>query len=302
MARIRSVHPSLFTDESWVSCSPLARILYIGLWTDADDQGLFEWKPLQLKMRLLPGDGADASALLNELAGVDLIQAYEVDGRRFGAIKDFRKFQRPQKPNAIHPITEKIGEYVGLSATETKPVAEQSRTGTGKSSQMEDEGGEENIPPTPRGGRRKPKISLPDDFPTEDLIQAMQTEAREAGANFDVRRFATYFRDQCIAKDHRYADWAAAWRKWCRGDIAKAPKTAVAALSQRQTHAPTDDARWRSRLREYRQNRYWPKDDAGPAPGAPGCRVPPAILAEFGFTPPAANDPKPDLFAGGMAA
>jgi hypothetical protein len=55
MARIRSVHPSLFTDEAWVSCSPLARVLYIGLLTDADDQGLFEWKPIQIKMRLLAG-------------------------------------------------------------------------------------------------------------------------------------------------------------------------------------------------------------------------------------------------------
>lgn len=303
MARIRSVHPSLFTDEAWVSCSPLARILYIGLWTDADDQGLFEWKPLQLKMRLLPGDGADAAALLNELEGVDLVQPYEVDGKRFGAIRDFRKFQRPQKPNAIHPITEKIGEYVGLSATDAKPVGEQSRTGTRKSSQMEDEGGEEKNPPTPQGGRRKPKVALPDDFPTEELIEAMQTEAREAGANFDVRRFATYFRDQCIAKDHRYADWPAAWRKWCRGDIAKAPKTSVAALTARTAQAQPEADRWRRWLREFRQNRFWPTDDAGPRPGAPGCRVPQAILAEFGFSPTPANDtPKPDLFAEGAAA
>lgn len=288
MARIRSVHPSLFTDESWVSCSPLARILYIGLWTDADDQGLFEWKPLQLKMRLLPGDGADATALLDELAGVDLVQAYEVDGKRFGAIKDFRKFQRPQKPNAIHPLTEKIGEYVGLSTSEPRPLAEQSRTGTGKAAQMEDVGGEDKSPPPPQGGRRKPKVSIPDGFPTDELIDAMQAEAREVGANFDVRRFATYFRDQCIAKDHRYADWPAAWRKWCRGDIAKAPKTAAAALAGRP--APAADDRWRRWLREFKRNGYWPSDDAGPRPGRPGCRAPAAILAEFGITPPAAND------------
>jgi len=303
VARIRSVHPSLFTDEAWVSCSPLARILYIGLWTDADDQGLFEWKPLQLKMRLLPGDGADASALLAELEAVDLIKGYETDGKRFGAIKDFRKFQRPQKPNAIHPITENIGEYVGLSPTETKAVEEQSRTGTVKVPQMEDGGGEEKNPPPPQGGRRKPKVCLPDDFPTEALIVEQQAKAREVGANVDLRRFAAYFRDQCIAKDHRYADWTAAWRNWCRGKIADAPKTAVASLAQRQAQAQPADERWRRWIREYRQNRYWPKDDAGPAPGAPGCRVPQAILAEFGFSPAAANDtPKPDLFEGGAAA
>ena len=75
MARIRSVHPSLFTDEAWVSCSPLARLLYIGLWTDADDQGLFEWKPLQIKMRLLPGDSADVAAMRAALDKLDTTKA-----------------------------------------------------------------------------------------------------------------------------------------------------------------------------------------------------------------------------------
>ena len=303
MARIRSVHPSLFTDEAWVSCSPLARIFYIGLWTDADDQGLFEWKPLQLKMRLLPGDGADAAVLLAELEAVDLIQAYETDGKRFGAIKDFRKFQRPQKPNAIHPITEKIGEYVGLSATDSKPVSEQSLTSTVKAPQMEDGGGEDKNPPTPQGARRKPERPLPDGCPSAELISSMQNEAREVGANADMAFEARQFRDWWLSKDGRQRDWDACWRKWARKRIANAPKTAIASLTQRQAGAQPDDARWRSRLREFRQNRYWPKDDAGPRPGAPGCQVPPAILAEFGFSPTPANDtPKPDLFAEGAAA
>lgn len=141
MARIRSVHPSLFTDESWVSCSPLARILYIGLWTDADDQGLFEWKPLQIKMRLLPGDMAEAGGLLAELEAVNLIQSYETGGARYGAIRDFRKFQRPQKPNAIHPITEIIAEYVCLPAIDPEPVSDQSTTNPVNPPQMEDGGG-----------------------------------------------------------------------------------------------------------------------------------------------------------------
>lgn len=141
MARIRSVHPSLFTDEAWVSCGPLARILYIGLWTDADDQGVFEWKPLQIKMRLLPGDNGDASEFLGELTAVGLVKPFEFDGKRYGAIANFRKFQRPQKPNAIHPLPDSIAEYVGLSATDTGPVADQSDTSPVNPPQMEDGGG-----------------------------------------------------------------------------------------------------------------------------------------------------------------
>jgi hypothetical protein len=152
MARIRSVHPGLFTDEAWVSCSPLARILFIGLWTDADDQGVFEWKPLQIKMRLLPGDTGDAAALLAELQAVDLIQPFEHGGKTFGAIRNFRKFQRPKKPNAVHPLPERMRIYVALEAeqeaesdaqpaTGSPPVPHEFPTSGEKSPQMEDGGG-----------------------------------------------------------------------------------------------------------------------------------------------------------------
>lgn len=160
---------------------------------------------------------------------------------------------------------------------------------------------EYNTPLPPEGRqRRKPEKPLPEGCPSAELIAAMQVEAREAGANVDMAFEARQFRDWWLSKDGRNRDWDACWRTWARKRIATAPKTAVAALAQHQVQP--EDARWRSRLREFRQNRYWPKDDAGPAPGAPGCRVPTAILAEFGFTPSAANDPKPDLFADGRAA
>ncbi|OSJ19761.1 hypothetical protein BST63_01165 [Bradyrhizobium canariense] len=63
-ARIRSIHPRLFTDEAFVSCLPLARLLLLGIWTEADDHGVFEWKPRTLKMRLLAGDQAEVADLL----------------------------------------------------------------------------------------------------------------------------------------------------------------------------------------------------------------------------------------------
>lgn len=148
MARIRSVHPSLFTDEAWVSCSPLARLLYIGLWTDADDQGLFEWKPLQIKMRLLPGDMADAVPLLAELVTAELVLRFDHGGKPFGAIKQFRKYQRPKKPNATHVLPDDLRTYVGLTADgseldvdEDDAVPPQFPTGGENAPQMEDGGG-----------------------------------------------------------------------------------------------------------------------------------------------------------------
>ncbi len=41
MARIRSIHPGLFTDEAFMALSLLARVVLPGLWTECDDQGVF---------------------------------------------------------------------------------------------------------------------------------------------------------------------------------------------------------------------------------------------------------------------
>ncbi len=147
MARIRSIHPGVFTDEAWVSCAPLTRLLFFGLLTDADDQGIFEWKPLQIKMRLLPGDAADVAAMLDEMASVDLIQAFEHGGKKFGAIRNFRKHQRPKKPNSIHFLPEKLRTYVAMGSDtseldhdEDASVGNQFGSGGEKSPQMEDGG------------------------------------------------------------------------------------------------------------------------------------------------------------------
>lgn len=221
MARIRSVHPALFTDEAWVSCSPLARILYIGLWTDADDQGLFEWKPLQIKMRLLPGDMAEAGGLLAELEAANLIRPYEVGDARFGAIKNFRKFQRPQKPNAIHPLPENIAEYVGLSATDPEPVADHSPTTPVIAPQMEDGGGEGEEKDIPPDGGCRPK---PDPLPVREAFDRWNDVARQfrlpVAKSLDARR-----RKQIRARlaDAGIAGWgealdAVAASRMCRGE------------------------------------------------------------------------------------
>lgn len=112
MARIRSVHPGIYTDEAWASVSIAARWLGVGLMTEADDNGVFEWKPLQIKMRLFPADNIDVPALLAELSGAGVLMAYEAEGKRLGALKNFCKFQRPRKPKAWFPITAEVATFV----------------------------------------------------------------------------------------------------------------------------------------------------------------------------------------------
>lgn len=116
MSRIRSIHPALFTDDGFMELSMPARLLLIGIWCESDDSGAFEWKPKVLKARVFPGDSVDAEPLLAELVAQNFVQPYEVDGRRYGAVRNFCRFQRPRKPKARYPLPEKFRTFVASDA------------------------------------------------------------------------------------------------------------------------------------------------------------------------------------------
>lgn len=141
MSRIRSIHPGIWTDEAFVSLSGMARLLFIGLWNECDDKGTFPWSPLQMKMRILPADNVDAGALLAEIEAAGCIMRYEIDGKSYGAVRNFCKFQRPKKPNNVHPISEPAAVYVGFGG---EAVPNQLPTASEKSPQMKDGGGNSN--------------------------------------------------------------------------------------------------------------------------------------------------------------
>jgi len=136
MARIRSIHPGIWTDEAFMSASASARLLLIGVWTEAWDDGVFEWKALTLKARIFPVDGVDVAALLVELETLQFVCRFQVSGKDYGAIRNFQKYQRPKKPNSSGVLPENLTLWVGSSV----PVPNQSGTSGEKSPQMEDGG------------------------------------------------------------------------------------------------------------------------------------------------------------------
>lgn len=125
MARIRSVHPGLFTDEGFMGLSvaaPLACVLLIGILCEADDQGVFAWKPLSLKAKILPATAADVEPLLALLVDHRFIAQFFVDGRCFGAVRNFLRYQRPKKPNPVHPLPESWRAWVTRGGDGSEPL------------------------------------------------------------------------------------------------------------------------------------------------------------------------------------
>jgi hypothetical protein len=243
MARIRSVHPGLFTDEAFMSASPLARLLMIGLWTEAWDDGVFEWKPIVIKARLFPADACDVVALLDELSALHVIKRVERSGKAWGLIRNFRKFQRPKKPNSSGIATADDVEFLGPEHVSSEPVPNRFRTASEILPQMEDGGWrmeekkkeepavlERASAPQPRKASPKARGSriAPDWSPSPDDRQSARSEGMPEA---EIDRTAAKFRDFWTGKAGASGvklDWPATWRNWVRSDCEKRGWTPIA--------------------------------------------------------------------------
>ncbi len=95
MARSRNIKPGFFLNDTLAEVPPLARLLFIALWTIADRAGRLDDRPLKIKAQCLPYDQADVDELLQCLALRGFLVRYSVAGLRFIQIVNWDKHQDP---------------------------------------------------------------------------------------------------------------------------------------------------------------------------------------------------------------
>ncbi|MDE6504847.1 MAG: hypothetical protein K2L42_03155 [Clostridia bacterium] len=120
MARKRMISPEIWDNQSFGELSLLAKILFIGMISQADDDGKGVLSAQLLKSRILPFDElriADVDKALNEIGhnvsvaqGADMDKAlnerghkmsvvfYEVEGKRYYLFENWRKWQTINRP------------------------------------------------------------------------------------------------------------------------------------------------------------------------------------------------------------
>lgn len=79
MPRIRTIKPEFWTDEDVVELDYHERLLFIGLWNFADDDGFIEYKPKQIKMRIFPGDQIDIGHAVEALTERGMVEHFEAE-------------------------------------------------------------------------------------------------------------------------------------------------------------------------------------------------------------------------------
>jgi hypothetical protein len=123
MARTRSVKPSFFKNEFLAECEPMARLLFIGLWTLADSQGRMEFRPLRIKAELFPYENCDILSLLRQLSERGFVRAYESGDVKVLEIPTFGEHQRchPDERDEGLPPPDESAETIVFPERNEKP-------------------------------------------------------------------------------------------------------------------------------------------------------------------------------------
>jgi hypothetical protein len=142
VARIRTIKPEFFTSEDIVGLSPLARLLYIAFWCEADKEGRMVWKPKTFKMRYLPADDCDINALCQETLDAGLVRLY---GETYAVIPAFKAHQHinPRESDSQLPDPDASGTRAARvsNALPRDSDAQGGREGKGKERKTRDASG-----------------------------------------------------------------------------------------------------------------------------------------------------------------
>jgi len=231
MARIRTIKPEFFRHEELYEAEkksglPL-RVAYAGLWTVADREGRFRWKPRVLVLDVLPFDDVDFTEVLDALAAHGFIVRYQVGAETFGVIPSFKDHQHVNMREPASHIPAPDGTCA--STCENIPAH-----GEGKGREQEGEGKGE-------GGARaqdgnlfsKRATTIPPHWKPKGL----------APSAAELDRFVAHH----TANGTECVDWEAKWVVW-RSRIAdfgeaKSPSPAEAPAIG-MTWVSEDDPRW----------------------------------------------------------
>ncbi len=120
MARARNIKAKFFSNADLVELPMATRLLFIGLWCLADREGRLEDRPKQIRMEIFPADDVNVDQCLASLAESNFILRYDLDGRRFIQVANFRKHQHPHylEPASVIPPPGGVVPEVPTMATD----------------------------------------------------------------------------------------------------------------------------------------------------------------------------------------
>ena len=118
MARKRMIDPNIWQSEDFGRLSTLAKLVFIGLFSLADDEGRGRCNPIYLKSTLFPYEegirSADVDKTLSEISSNMSVVFYSCDGSSYYSLYNWNTWQKIDRPSEskIPEFDEKIMQRI----------------------------------------------------------------------------------------------------------------------------------------------------------------------------------------------
>ena len=251
MARIRTIKPDFFQSEDNAGLSYRARLTWVGLWTYVDDEGRCKDNARLIKGHVWPLEdevtAVEVEKDLAELAAMNRICRYEVDGERFLEIRKWLNHQRIAKPtqSKLPPPPIAVSNDSGKVSHHYHTPPEECHTTTtplpvGKEVEVE---GEEEV----EQGRGKRATRIPPDFTiTPEMRQYAATKTPDVNIDLATEKFINHW-TAASGSNASKRDWTATWRNWMLSDQERAGR----ATQPRMDHSARGLAKGMAMLQAY---------------------------------------------------
>lgn len=241
MARKRIIDPNIWESEDFSSLSMLGKVLFIGLFSIADDEGRGKANPVYIRSKLFPYTAeevrlADIKTALSEIAHRMSVTFYTVNGAQYYALTHWENWQKIDRPTPSTIPDPKEGEAIIDDSTNARRVLDERSTSPRRvldegSSLIEKNRKEENKNRTEESERTPATV--------EDVIAYSRTLDKSVPEN-ECHAFFDHFSSNGwrVSGKTPMKDWKASFRYWVRNIGAFAPKNTTQNYAQ---HERTDE-------------------------------------------------------------
>ncbi len=276
MARIRTIKPEIWTDEKFMAVSHGARLLFIGMFNFADDNGALVHSITELRVRIFPGDEKpEVQVWLTELIKIGLVIDYEVEGQKYLLVKGLRTHQvidKPRKSNLPLPPSVEINGNQ-LKSTDLRKEGRKGRERKGRERKGRKEGGKGASPEPPGGGNGDARPAAPAyacecfEISREYLAELVQGFP-EVPEDYLLKVFFPAMRDWCL-DNRKQAEHRAKFEN--KTGRLRNPRKCFRTWLQKE--APEKIARWQGEARARATTTLAePEGIMVPAPGCTKCK------------------------------
>lgn len=262
MARIRTIKPEFWTDEKIGNLKRDERLLFIGLWNLADDEGVVKASPAFIKGQLFSYDVElrlnTVVEWIDSLQNARMIIPFIFNNESYFVIRTFIDHQvinRPSKSKIPASILNEINDSVSAHGVFTE------------GSQPERKGKEQGKERNREQGTRE-GFSENENFLIPQIIQTYADTFPEfirdqKKDNFSARRIFEIISGNANVEKVNHAEFLTAWKSVCEGirDKKNVQFYAGNGLSTIANNLPTIIQKVRSNGAKSNQNRVYSEDD-----------------------------------------